>query len=339
MYAIKGAIYMINQNDTKLLNNVPILEVIKARGYTPQYKGSSRKGAIYNTKEADSLMIWADLNTYYRYSRKEGHTVIDFLVKNEGMTIKDACEWLRKLIQAEKLPTPAQSWDVTKVVQNSRPREFKLPEKIKGRYNRVFAYLTRTRCISKTVVNKALAAHVLYESAATHNCVFVCYDKDGNAKGASQRGTGTTGKPYKSSVTASDMSYPWKIAEGKGEALYVFESPIDAMSYQTLYPASADKHMIAINGVSNVKAIERYLDEHKEIKNIAFCFDNDIDKHGKQAGQDAAKEYNNKFIEQGYNTCYLPPKEGKDWNEYLEISTSKAGEPQKPIDKTNDREM
>ena len=67
---------------------------------------------------------------------------------------------------------------------------------------RVFAYLTRTRCLDGSVVNAFSKKRMLYEDAKYHNAVFVGYDKDGVARHAHKRGTCTKGDPFKGMWTA-----------------------------------------------------------------------------------------------------------------------------------------
>ena len=62
-------------------------------------------------------------------------------------------------------------------------------------------------------------------------------------------------------------------------------------------------------------AIDTYLEQHKNIENIIFCFDNDVGKK-ENYGQDKAKEFGKIYKELGYK-CYLQKPKNKDFNEDL----------------------
>ena len=58
------------------------------------------------------------------------------------------------------------------------------------------------------------------------------------------------------------------------------------------------------------KAIEKILEDNKEIKQIYLCFDND------NAGRSASNSFK-KLLENEYKIIDFPPKTGKDYNDFL----------------------
>ncbi|WP_442867963.1 DUF3991 domain-containing protein [Caproiciproducens sp. CPB-2] len=54
---------------------------------------------------------------------------------------------------------------------------------------RVYAYLMQERRIDSEIISFFVHNRSLYESASTHNAVFVGYDSTGKAKAAHQKGT------------------------------------------------------------------------------------------------------------------------------------------------------
>ena len=120
----------------------------------------------------------------------------------------------------------------------SPPKKFTLPT-ANGNIRRVFAYLIQHRRIHREVVSFFAHAHLLYEDAAHHNCVFVGMDEKGTARHAHLRSTASQGKSFRQTVEGSDARYSFHFAGG-GEALYVFESPIDLLSYITLHSSVLD---------------------------------------------------------------------------------------------------
>ena len=72
------------------------------------------------------------------------------------------------------------------------------------------------------------------EPCSVDNCVFVGMDENGTARHAHLRSTASQGKNFRQTVEGSDARYCFHFVGG-GEALYVFESPIDLLSYITLH--------------------------------------------------------------------------------------------------------
>jgi hypothetical protein len=92
--------------------------------------------------------------------------------------------------------------------------------------------------------------------------------------------------------------------------MYIFESPIDILSYINLYP-TVQGCMVSINGSSMINKVKNLVDKHKDqLKNIYHCFDND----------DQGNKFMEKIIEQTkeYNIEHIrnSPKL-KDFNDDL----------------------
>lgn len=89
--------------------------------------------------------------------------------------------------------------------------------------------------------------------------------------------------------------------------MYVFEAPIDLLSYLTLNPENWQKHSyIAMNGVYE-NAVLTALETHKNLSEIVICTDND------EGGIDAA----DRLKERGYADILRKTPTLKDWNEDL----------------------
>ena len=100
------------------------------------------------------------------------------------------------------------------------------------------------------------------------------------------------------------------------EWLYIFESAIDAMSHASLANAeTGDKtawlrhSRLSLSGTADT-AIPFHLNQHKAVKGLVFCLDNDA------AGHDAAAAMVRKYTGKGYQTRIESPR-GKDFNEDL----------------------
>ncbi len=76
---------------------------------------------------------------------------------------------------------------------------------------------------------------------------------------------------------------------GTDEKLFVFESPIDLLSYITAGPEEWEKHSyISLGGLSE-KAMKQVCMEHKNIRSIYLCLDND-EPGNERCRQDAGRQ-------------------------------------------------
>lgn len=160
-------------------------------------------------------------NHWFDHATHEGGNAISFVQRFYHLGYADAVSLLLCNGQVYERPAP------------SSPKKFALPT-ANGNMRRVFAYLTQHRRIHREVVSFFAHAHLLYEDAARHNCVFVGMDENGTARHAHLRSTISQGKSFRQTAEGSDARYSFHFAGG-GEALYVFELPIDLLSYITLH--------------------------------------------------------------------------------------------------------
>ena len=152
-------------------------------------------------------------------------------------------------------------------------------------------------------------AHLLYEDAAHHNCVFVGVDENGTARHAHLRSTANQGKSFRQTVEGSDARYSFHFVGG-GEALYVFESPIDLLSYVTLHMDDWQvQNYVACCGTA-FAPVEQMLRTYPQIRQVYLCLDND------EAGHSAARRMEGYLQAEGISAMRLVPVR-KDWNEDL----------------------
>ena len=287
-----------------------------------QYTGYDfkRMGREWKCKEHDSLVVFADGKGWVWYSQDiKGASAIDWLTKVERMSFPEA---MQALIGGS-VPSISQL-DITSSPQ--QPKELILPPKATTRYTNVYMYLTEHRGIAPEIVKQCFKDDIIYQDDH-NNCVFIGYDENKQPKYASKRGTYTFpgAKTYKRDCQGSDKTYGFVMQGSVASHVYVFEAPIDALSHATLtlekskglgredYLTSWRKHTrIALGGVSDA-ALKRYLDAHKDVKEISFCLDND------EAGIKAAASHKAKYEQLGYtvNVYTVPNSMGKDYNEFL----------------------
>ena len=106
---------------------------------------------------------------------------------------------------------------------------------------RVFAYLTKQRFIAPDVISFFAHQRKIYEDRDHHNAVFVGMDENGIPKQASLRSTISFGNAFRITVLGSDTRYSFSHF-GKSGKLFVFEAPIDMLSFITLYQQDWKNH-------------------------------------------------------------------------------------------------
>ena len=113
-------------------------------------------------------------------------------------------------------------------------KPFELPE-ANTNMRRIFAYLMKHRHIDRDVIAYFAKAKTLFEDSKYHNCVFVGTDEQGIPRHAHKRSANSFGKSFRQNVEGSDPKYSFHHLGTDGK-LYVFEAPIDMLSFITLYP-------------------------------------------------------------------------------------------------------
>ena len=261
-----------------------------------------RVGRFLTTAEMDSLRI-KDRRTWFRYSQNTGGDAITFLQQFCGKSFPEAVEYLLTFHgKARDAPIPQPK-------PISPKQKFSLPPR-NADDRRVFAYL-RKRGIAAQVIRQFLNSGLLYEDAEHHNCVFVGKNSAGQVKYAGLRGTyDREGKGFRGDVTGSDKRVGFALPyDRSSDQVFVFEAPIDLMSYLTLHRNTPNA--LALCGLYD-GALQAYLTDHPQIKRIELCLDAD------EPGQKAAQQLQEKYQLQGYAVTVEKPRCGKDWNEYLQ---------------------
>ena len=179
------------------------------------------------------------------------------------------------------------------------------------RMSRVFSYLLLTRGVDKDVLFEFIRNRMIYESADFHNAVFVGYDSSGKPRHAHKRGT-VTSDSYKGNVAGSQLEYSFHF-NGTSEKLFLFEAPIDMLSYISMHKENWQEHSYAASCSVSDRVLFQCLKDNPNIKNVFLCFDND------EAGQTANKRIADKLNKLNIQNEILIPTH-KDWNEDLTLS-------------------
>lgn len=139
-----------------------------------------------------------------------------------------------------------------------------------------------------------------------HNAVFVGYDEHCIARHAHKRGTGSE-STYKGNAESCDPRYSFHWT-GTDNALYLFEAPIDMLSFISLHKENWRSHSYAAACCVGDQVLFQMLKANPNIDTVCLCMDNDA------AGQAANKRISDKLFIQGIKHEILVP-EFKDWNE------------------------
>jgi hypothetical protein len=283
-------------------NNVDLVDFLQRHGEKLLPSGRDKRLASDH-----SITIRG--NEWYDHSAEKGGYAIDFVRQFYGLSFPEAVTMLLGGEQGESYRPVSQKIQETK-------KTFSLPRPHSD-MRRVYAYLVKTRCIDREVVNYFAKAKLLYESCERskdgakeyHNAVFVGVDETGTARHAHKRGLYTEGIGFKGNVDGSDPRYSFHWL-GKSDDLYVFEAPVDMLSYITLYPKNWQRHSyVALCGVG-CQAMLWMLEQCPQISHISLCLDND------EAGYKASERLKNQLAEKGY-ASELRISQRKDWNDDL----------------------
>jgi hypothetical protein len=150
---------------------------------------------------------------------------------------------------------------------------------------------------------------MLYEDAKYHNVVFVGTDEKGVARHAHKRSTNTYGAAFRQNIEGSDPRYSFHHI-GTDGSLYVFEAPIDFLSYITLYPEEWEKHNYVACCGTSAQPVLWMLDRLPQVRDVFLCLDND------QAGHTASLRMAEQIGQRGIAAARLASVK-KDWNEDL----------------------
>jgi hypothetical protein len=270
-----------------------------------------RSGTGYRCNEHNSLVVYPDRKGFYWNSQNiGGANAIDWCLKVKNENFPQA---MAKIVgnpddkithKTENIPKPE--------VEN---RAFSLPEKAENN-NRAVAYLCKTRHIDYNIVQDILKDRKLFQDNRG-NVVFVGYNGATPAY-AFKRTTNTIGEnaKWRGEETGSKKEYGFRMDGIDKSKVYVFESPIDALSHASIINEAfknpqmhKDHTRLALGGV-NDNALAEFAKNNPHLKEIIFALDND------EAGRNATVKLAEKYEKMGYSVRMVKPK-GKDFNEDL----------------------
>ncbi len=297
-----------------------IASILRSQGETLKRSGSEYEWRDGSQKVTIRGNLW-----YHQYEQTGGDT-IDFVRRYYNKSYPEAVEYLLSGCGRTLAVSPP-------VIKERKP--FVLPKQ-NDNMRRVYAYLINRRGIDSKVLNAFTVKGMIYESADYHNVVFVGFDSSGMPVHAHKRGTGLESS-YKGNTDGSDPrnSFHW---HGKSGKLYLFEAPIDMLSFisiqkikdvNTVWARESElrnsgifecelsaaacrwqRHSYAAScGVSD-HVMWQMMKDNPNLKEVRLCRDND------EAGHQANKRTSDALILKCVPYEILVPVH-KDWNEDL----------------------
>lgn len=239
---------------------------------------------------------------WYDHAAQRGGGPVAFLRYFRNLSYPEAvqcllrgdCRSVRREAEKGKKPSPAG---------------FTLPPAAEH-MRRLFAYLIRTRKISREVLIAFVQRKLIYEDTPYHNAVFVGFDDHGIPRHAHRRSTASRGRRFRQTVEGSDSrrAFHWT---GRDHRLFAFESPIDLLSYITLHPENWRNHSyVACCGTAWLP-VAGMLERMPGLRELCLCMDND------DAGRAACDRLETPAARAGLVVRRDLPRY-KDWNEDLQ---------------------
>ena len=256
-----------------------------------------KQGRVYRWMRYDSTVI--DRNRWYRHSREIGGGPIQFMQHFYGMDFVEAVKYLldgeegAEFVQASRTPEPKLPFIIPKLSKNM---------------HRTFAYLIKTRKIDADIVQHFVNGKKILETEEYHNTAFCGYDEKGEMKQMHLRST-LPGNRFFMDIDGSDKQYYFRHI-GTNSDVYVFEAPIDMLSYITMNKENwQESSYVCLGGVA-IDALKNVLSTNEQISKVYMCVDRD------DAGDKTVKRIGDELNEMGYEWERILP-ENKDWNEDL----------------------
>ena len=241
-------------------------------------------------------------NEWYDHAEERGGRAVSFVQKYYGLSYPEAVTLLLGGEQGEVYPA-AQP----KTEQPAKP--FELPP-VNRDMRRAYAYLVKHRKIDRDIISAFAKEKLIYEDSEYHNAVFVGLDENGVPRHAHKRSVNSFGKTFRINVESSDPRYSFHRI-GTDDSLYVFEAPIDLLSYITLNPDHWQEHSYVSCCGTSSQPVLKMLELYPQLQTVNLCLDND------SAGEKASLRIAEQVAEQFGIACNRLTSQMKDWNDDL----------------------
>lgn len=269
----------------------------------PQGETVKRSGSEYEWKDGSQKVTLRGNLWFHQYERVGGDA-IDFVRRFYNKSYPEAMEYLLGNGSGLLIISPP-------VIKEKKP--FKLPKPYRN-MDRVKNYLHYVRGIDEEIIETFADENMIYESADYHNAVFVGFDKNDVPRHANKRGIGR-GSTFKGNAESSMDEFAFHRI-GKGKSLYLFEAPIDMLSFISMHKENWKNHSYAASCSVSDRVLFQCLKDYPYIEKVYLCLDSD------ELGQTAADRISTKLFALGIESEILVPIH-KDWNEDLLLPNEK----------------
>lgn len=265
-----------------------------------RYRGERLIASGREKRLASDHSVTVRGNEWYDHAQERGGHAVSFVQWFYGLNYPDAVTTLLGGELGTVYPSAKERVE-------EPPKPFALPPVHKD-MRRVYAYLVKHRGIDRSVVAHFAREKLLYEDAEYHNAVFVGIDENGVPRHAHKRSANSFGKAFRLNVEGSDPRHSFHHI-GTDGSLYVFEAPIDLLSYITLHPEDWETHSYVACCGTSIQPVLKMLERAPQLNTVLLCLDND------EAGHTASQRMAGQLAEH-YTVERLIP-ENKDWNDDL----------------------
>jgi len=282
-----------------------LIEFFKNKGYKVDEPVNGR----YKVHGFGGLYI-TDESCYFCFSSERGGNAIECLVNELKYSFKDAVNELLNY-----------STSVIDYKKNDKEKEkyiFCMPELNKNQH-RAYAYLNKTRVIENSLITMLIKNKLLFQTKYCGNIVFPFRNFNNEIVGAEIVGTTNT-KRFKKIDKNTDAFSSYWMQIGEPQKLFVFESPIDLLSFICLNENKKEylnnSILLSMSGLK-FSVVNEFINYFSP-KQIYICVDNP--KMSNEKDTVSIKNFMEHFKEPDSNYIIRLLPQNKDWNDDLKVS-------------------
>ena len=267
--------------------NADLVEFVRSHGFDCETVGKEIHvkgyGGLYINPQKNLFTIFSQSKA--DGSPEGGKGPLAFCQKVMGMSFKDAMQSL--VVVKQFVPK--------NTVPQKEHREFIMPEK-SDNCKKVFAYLINQRRLDPKIISDFVNQGVLYQGYAQfgqnddapkhENAIFLHLNENGEPCGADVQGI-YSGTRFKGIVPHDDTDNGFVYIKGNAntvDTVYLFEAPIDLMSFVELHPEIENAKFVSMGGLKPTIAMH-YIESNTT---VISCVDNDC----------AGQKFNDKILKE-----------------------------------------
>jgi len=248
-----------SKEEIEQATQVDILQVAANLGFTLK-----KTGRTFSSGDKNQYRFYPESNSYHCFSDtlKGGGNVITFVKNHSEMKFPDIMDFLL----TGEFPL-AQMQEVKKENFDYFFRE-------KEDFSKVKAYLVDERKLDAQLIDRLIERKFI--RCDKYDQIVFPWNKSGLIVGASIQGTkydpekyGERGR-FKGIARNSEHHFGFNVSIGKPDKLFVFESPIDMLSYWSLNKDIRNATFYSIDGATKFESVANFMRYSKDIKSIVY---------------------------------------------------------------------